>query len=303
MKVVVTGATGVIGRGLVAALLDRGDEVTVLSRDASRARDTLGDVEAFGWPDPKAGPPPVEALAGRDGVVNLLGENLAQRWSEPVKREIRDSRVLGTRNLVEGLRAAEPRPWVLVSQSGADFYGARGDEPIDESAPAGEGFLARLCVDWEAEARQAEALGASVALTRSGVVLSSDGGALAKMLPFFKLGVGGPVAGGRQYMPWIHLDDAVGVLLRCLDDERASGPLNMSAPQPATNRELSKSLGHVLRRPAIAPVPAFALKLLYGEMAQIVTSGRRMVPAKLLQLGFEFRHPDLEDALRAAVVG
>ena len=300
MKVAVTGATGVIGREVVRALLARGDEVTALSRDASRAREALGGVEAVEWADPKQEPAPAEALSGRDGVINLLGENVAQRWSEPAKKEIRDSRVLGTRNLVEGLRAAEPRPRVLVSQSGSDYYEPRGDEPVDESALAGSGFLASVTVGWEEQARGGEELGLRVLTTRTGVVLSSGGGALAKMLPFFKAGIGGPVAGGRQYVPWIHVEDVAAAMLFLLDDNRAAGGVNLSAPEPVTNRELSKALGRVLRRPAFAPVPALALKVLYGEMASIVTRGVRMVPARLQELGYRFRRPELEEALRAA---
>jgi uncharacterized protein (TIGR01777 family) len=234
-------------------------------------------------------------------VVNLLGEPIAQRWSDSARREIHDSRVLSTRNLVTGLAELSEPPGVLVSQSGGGYYGPRGEEPVDESGAPGDDFLARLSVDWEGEARKAEELGVRVALTRTGVVLSPSGGALEKMLPFFKLGVGGPVAGGRQYVPWIHLDDVVGALIFCIDNPGARGPVNASAPEPVTNAELSKTLGRVLHRPAFAPVPAFAVKLLYGDMASVVTTGVRMVPRKLQELGYEFKHPDLEPALRAAV--
>jgi uncharacterized protein (TIGR01777 family) len=285
---------------LVRALLSRGDEVTALSRDAGRAHDALGDVRALEWKSPKTEPPPAEALAGQDGVVHLLGEPVAQRWSDDAKREIRESRVLSTRNLVGALGAATPRPGVLVSQSASGWYGAQGDERLDESAPAAEDFLARVVVDWEAEARRAEELGVRVVVTRTGVVLSQSGGALEKMLPPFKLGVGGPVAGGRQYVPWIHADDVVGGILFCLDNPGASGPVNLTAPEPVTNAELSKTLGRVLKRPAFAPVPGLAVKALYGEMSSIVTTGARVVPGRLTALGYEFRQPDLEQALRSA---
>jgi uncharacterized protein (TIGR01777 family) len=300
MRVAVTGATGMIGRALVSELRERGDDVTALSRDAGRASASLG-VPAEQWQDPTAEPAPAEALRGRDAVVHLLGETIAQRWTDEAKRDIRDSRVLGTRNLVEGLRAAEPRPRVLVSGSGSDYYGSRGDERVDESTPLGKGFLAGVTADWEAAARAAEELGVRVVTTRTGVVLSDLGGALAKMLPFFKAGVGGPVAGGRQYFPWIHVEDAAGAIAFLLDDERASGPVNLSTPTPVTNKELSKTLGRVLRRPALAPVPALALKVLYGEMAEVVTTGRRMVPGRLQELGYRFEHPTLENALRSVL--
>jgi uncharacterized protein (TIGR01777 family) len=203
--------------------------------------------------------------------------------------------------LVEGLRAASPRPSVLVSQSASGWYGARGDEPADESAPAGDDFLAGVVVEWEDEARRAEELGVRVAMARTGVVLSPSGGALDTMKTPFKLGVGGPVAGGRQYVPWVHLDDVVGALLFMLDSDAASGPINVTAPEPATNRELSKALGRALHRPAVMPVPGFAMRLLYGEMSTVVTTGARVVPRRLESLGYEFRRPNLDDALRAAL--
>lgn len=301
MRVTVTGATGTIGSLLVRELVARGDEVTALSRDAERASSALG-VAAKAWQKPKAEPPPLDALRGRDGVVHLLGETIAQRWNEEVKREIRDSRILPTRNLVGAIEELPDgeRPKVLVSQSATGWYGHRGDERLDESAPAGDDFLAELTRDWEAEARRAEELGLRVVLTRTGVVLSESGGALEKMLPFFKLGIGGPVAGGGQYVSWIHLDDVVGALLLALDDPRARGPVNVTAPEPASNKELSHALGRVLKRPAFAPVPAFAVKTLYGEMAEIVTTGQRAVPARLNELGYDFRQPALEAALRDA---
>jgi uncharacterized protein (TIGR01777 family) len=300
VRVAVTGATGTIGRALVHELRERGDEVTALSRDAGRASVSLG-VTAEQWAAPARELPPAAALSGRDAVVHLLGETIAQRWTDDAKREIRESRVLGTRNLVAALRElpAAERPRVLVSQSGAGVYGARGDERLDESADAGDDFVARMVVDWEAEANTAAELGLRVALTRTGPVLS-EGGALGKMLPFFKLGLGGPVAGGQQYFPWVHLDDVVGVMLFCLDADTASGPLNVTAPEPVTNRDFSRALGRVLHRPAFAPVPALAIKALYGEMAMIVTTGQRAIPARLTELGYTFRRPDLEDALRGA---
>jgi uncharacterized protein (TIGR01777 family) len=293
MRVAVTGGTGRIGRALVAALRERGDEVTVLSRsEEGGAR----------W-DPAAGPAPAESLEGRDAVVHLAGEDVAQRWSSDAKERIRDSRVVGTRNLVEGIRAASPRPGILVSASASGYYGPRGDEEVDESAAPGDDFLAEVCVAWEREAEAAEELGLRVARIRTGVVLDRHGGALAKMLPPFKLGVGGPVAGGRQWMPWIHLEDHVGILLAALDRDSFSGAINSSAPHPVTNRDFSRALGRALHRPAVAPVPGLALRTLYGEMASIVTSGVRMVPARALELGHAFSHPEIDEALRAALSG
>jgi len=301
MRVTVTGATGRIGTRLVGALRKRGDDVTVLSRNPDKARATL-QVEAHAW-QPESEPAPAAALAGRDGVVHLAGEDVAQRWSDDAKRRLRSSRELGTRNLVTGLREADPRPGVLVSSSAVGFYGPRGDEPVPEDAAPGDDFLGQLCVTWEREASAAEELGLRVVRVRTGIVLDKDGGALAKMLPFFRLGVGGPVAGGRQYMAWIHVDDLVGIYLAALDGEHWSGAVNATAPTPATNKEFSEALGRALHRPALAPVPSFAIRALYGEMAQIVITGQRAVPQRTQALGFGFAHSELDEALRSALAG
>ena len=298
-RVTLTGATGLLGSRLVRTLRERGDEVTVLSRNPDRAREALG-VEAHRW-DPSAGPAPAEALAGRDAVVHLAGENVAQRWDDESKRRVHDSREQGTRNLVAGLRAAEPRPAALISSSAVGYYGPHGDEPLPEDTPPGDDFLARVCVVWEREAQAAEELGMRVVLVRTGVVLDRDGGALGKMLPFFKAGVGGPVAGGRQLMPWVHADDVVGIYLQALDDGNWSGAVNASAPEPVTNAVFSKALGRALHRPALAPVPAFAIQLLYGDMSEIVTKGQNAVPRRTLELGYHHVHPALDEALRSAL--
>lgn len=305
MRVVVTGATGLIGRAVLAALIDRGDDVVALSRDQQRAREVLDDrVDVQVWSRPADEPPPEAALAGADGVVHLLGEEIAQRWTPQAKERIRQSRVASTRLLVGALRAlpAERRPATLVSQSAVGYYGAHGDEPIDEQAPPGSDFLADIVVAWEREALAA-AEDLRVVVTRTGVVLARAGGALAKMLPFFRLGIGGPVAGGRQYVAWVALDDVAGALLFCLEKPEATGPVNLTSPNPVPNAELSRALGRVLKRPAVLPVPGFALKILYGEMAQVVTTGQRALPARLQQLGYHFRHPELEAALRDVLGG
>lgn len=305
MRVTVTGATGMLGRAAIDELLARGHEVVALTRDLARGRTALGDrAELHAWPDPKREPPPVSALEGADAVLNLLGEPVAQRWTIDAKREIRESRVLATRSLVAGIAATpeDRRPHTLVSQSATGYYGPRGDEPVDESGQPGRDFLAEVTVQWEATATSAvDAV--RVAVTRTGVVLSPQDGALAKMLPPFRLGVGGPVAGGRQWVPWIHLDDAVGALLHCLEDQRASGPVNLTAPNPVTNGELSRTLGRVLHRPAILPVPGLALRLMYGEMAMIVLTGQRALPARLQEQGYSFRYSELEPALRDVLSG
>lgn len=295
----VTGASGTLGQAVVRALQARGDDVVALSRDPRRAEQVLGSrVAAYAWPDPKRLAPPQEALDRADAVVNLLGEPVAQRWSERAKQEIRDSRVLATRALVAAMRELGERgPTTLVSQSATGYYGARGDEPLEEQSGPGEDFLAQVVVDWEREARAAEPL-ARVAVTRTGVVLAPGAGALAKMLPPFRLGLGGPVAGGMQYVPWVHIDDVAGVILHILDRPELTAAFNLTAPNPVTNLELSKALGRVLHRPAVLPVPALALRLIYGEMAKVVTTGQRVMPKRLLDTGYAFAFAELEPALR-----
>jgi uncharacterized protein (TIGR01777 family) len=306
-RLTVTGASGLIGSVLVRMLRDRGVEVTVLSREPQRARmalDAEGDakLQALAW-DPTREPAPAEALRRRDAVVHLAGEQVAQRWSSGARRAIRESRVLGTRNLVDGLAAVEPevRPRTLVSSSAIGYYGAHGEEPLDEETPPGSDFLAQVCVTWELEARRAAELGMRAVQVRTGVVLDSGGGALAKMLPAFRLGIGGPIAGGRQYVSWVHVDDLAGMMISAIENDSWSGPVNGTAPEPVSNRAFSKALGRVLGRPALLPVPALGLRLLYGGMAEMVTTGARVVPAKPLVLGYEFRHPALEPALRSAL--
>jgi uncharacterized protein (TIGR01777 family) len=250
-----------------------------------------------------AGAAPVAALTGRAAIVHLAGAPVAQRWTDASRREIAESRTVGTRNLVAGLRTLEEaeRPRTLVSSSAVGYYGPHGDERLTEATPPGDDFLAGVCVAWEREADAAGDLGLRVVKIRTGVVLDKSGGALAKMLPPFRFGVGGPVAGGRQYLPWIHVDDLVALYLCAVDDPAWSGPYNGSAPEPVTNKDFSKALGRALRRPAIAPVPAFAIRLLYGDMAEIVTEGQRAVPERALAGGFAFGHADLDEALADAL--
>jgi len=278
MRITITGASGLIGTKLATTLRERGDEVTTLSLRRDGAR-----------PD---------ALAGRDAVVHLAGEPVAQRWSDDAKRRILESREQGTRELVQAMTTADPPPQALISASAVGYYGPRGDERVTEDTPPGTGFLADVCRRWEHEANQAPA--GRVVTVRTGVVLDRDGGALSKMLLPFKLGAGGPVAGGRQYMPWIHADDVVGIYLAAIDGDWR-GPVNATAPEPVTNATFSKALGRALRRPAIAPIPGAALRVLYGDMAEIVTTGQRVVPQRTLELGYRFTYEDLDQALRGAL--
>jgi uncharacterized protein len=275
----------------------------VLTRDPARAARALEGVEAVAW-DGASQPAPAEALEGRTAVFNLAGAPIQQRWSARAKAAIRDSRVRGTELLVETIAGLGHPPAALVSSSAVGYYGPHGEEPLDEDAPPGDDFLAQVCADWEARATAAAGAGVRVVTVRTGVVLAPGGGALQTMLTPFRLGVGGPVAGGRQYMSWVHIDDIVALMLAAAfggDDWR--GPINATAPEPVTNAAFSRELGRALHRPAVLPVPGLAMRALYGEMAQVVTTGARVVPARPLMLGYEFRQPRLAGALRAALDG
>jgi hypothetical protein len=295
MRVTVTGATGRIGRHLVAALKDRGDEVTALSRDPDKATELLG-VEAFAW-NLKEDAAPKPALEGRDAIVHLAGEDVGQRWTQDVRNEILESRERGTRNIVHTIFDTKPRPKALICASASGLYGARGDEIVDESGAPGRDWLAEVVARWERQVETAK-IGTRTVMVRTGIVLDAEGGALAKMLPPFKAGIGGPIGSGKQYMPWIHLDDLVGIYMAAIDNPTFQGPINASAPEPVTNKAFAKAVGRAIHRPAVAPVPGFTIKLMYGAMSQIVLDGVRMVPGRAGELGYEFKHPDLDEALR-----
>jgi uncharacterized protein (TIGR01777 family) len=286
MKCIVSGGTGFIGRRVVARLRDRGHEVAVWSRRAE---------PPFEW-DPLCVGPAAESLAGVDAVVHLAGEPVAQRWNEEVKGRIRDSRVLGTRSLVEAIGRLNRKPAVLVGASAIGIYGDRGDEVLTESSAPGEGFLVDVCRDWEAEADSAARFGLRVAKLRIGFVLGKDGGALAQMVPIFRAGVGGPLGSGRQWMPWIHADDVAELFAHAVEDPIA-GVWNATAPHPVTNAEFTRELGKALHRPAIFPVPPFALKLAFGELAQHMLDSARVIPEAATKAGFAFRYPTIDSAL------
>jgi uncharacterized protein (TIGR01777 family) len=297
VKALVTGASGFIGSALCDALLARDDTVVGLSRDPKRARDTNPGIVWHAW-EPTLERPPAEAFEGVDGVVNLLGEKIDQRWTDEAKRRIMGSRRTATHNLVQAIAGLESKPEVLVSQAAIGVYGNRGEAIVDESAEPGEGFDAEVVQEWERAAREVEGNGVRLAIVRTGHVLDPSGGLLARMLPPFKLGVGGPLAGGDQYMSWIHIDDEVGILLWALDDEKVSGVVNATAPNPVTNRELSKALGRALNRPAVLPVPGFALDLMFGgEFGAVLRGGQRVMPRRALDLGYQFRFTEIDEAL------
>ncbi|MBI4482155.1 MAG: TIGR01777 family protein [Acidobacteria bacterium] len=300
MNVVVTGGTGLIGQKLCEALAQRGDQVTVLARHPGRVERVLfPKARSFRW-DAMGELPPQEALDRADAVVHLAGESIAaKRWSAAQKALIRDSRLNSTDHLVAALTRLSKKPDVLVSASAVGYYGDRGNEELTEEAAAGNDFLARTAVEWEARARRAGTAGIRVITLRIGVVLTPDGGALKQMLPPFKLGLGGTLGSGRQWMSWIHISDLVSAMLYLIDRQGLAGVFNATAPEPITNAEFSRTLARVLRRPCLIPAPAFALKLMLGEMAQaLLLQGQRVVPKRLLASGFQFRFPALEPALR-----
>ena len=298
MRALVTGATGLVG----GKLLSRLERPVVLSRNASKATGRLGrdDVTVLAW-DAVREPAPAAAFEGIDAVFHLAGESVAQgRWTADKKARIRDSRVDGTRNLVSALRALARPPRVLVSASAVGYYGDRGDEILDETAAPGSDFLAEVCVAWEGESQLAAQAGIRVVTVRIGIVLSQDGGALPKMLTPFRLGLGSPLGSGRQWMPWIHIDDLVSLLLLAAEREDIEGPLNATAPNPATNRDFTKALGRAVRRPTFLPaVPAAVLRWSVGEFADVLLASTRAVPHRLPEAGYTFAHPHLEEALRS----
>jgi hypothetical protein len=302
MRVLVTGASGLLGSAVCDALLARGDEVVGLTRDPDRARPRNPTVNWHAWRATTERPPEA-ALDEIDAVVNLIGEEINQRLTDQAKVRIRESRIVGTRNLLQGIEASPTEPSVFVGQSAIGYYGDRGAQIVDEESGPGEpGFITEVVSDWEAAERQAEDAFDRVVIFRTGLVLTKDGGLLKQLLLPFKLGLGGPIAGGDQYMSWIHIEDVVGLFLWALDDHRVWGVINGTAPDPATNRDFSKALGRALHRPAIAPVPKFAVAALRGgELADAVAGGARVVPRRALDLGYEFRHTDLDEALTDAL--
>lgn len=300
MRVLVTGATGLVGRRLVKRLLDSGHETVAVSRNVGDAAVSLPVRCAIaGW-RPEAGQLDASALEGVDAVVHLAGENVGDSaWSEPRKAAILRSRVDSTRALVGALAQLEPasRPSVLVSASAIGFYGDCGQEEVDETSAGGQGFLAEVCRQWEDEARRVETLGMRWVAARIGVVLARDGGAVGSMLPLFRLGLGGPVGGGAQWISWIHVDDLVSLLVAAIENPEIEGPVNAVAPAPVTNREFSHRLSRALGRPAILPVPGFALRAALGEMADLVLDGCKVKSAALEDSNFRFDYGDLDLAL------
>lgn len=299
--VLVSGATGFVGKALCATLKDRGVPFTAFSRRPDRAKSLLPGVkEVYRW-RPKLEPAPLAAIQGAGALVHLAGESVAGRWSAAKKQDIRESRVTGTRHLVDAIGEAKSKPGVLVCASAVGYYGDRGEEELTEESGPGGDFLAEVCQAWEAEARRAEEFQVRVVMLRIGMVLGRDGGALKQMLIPFKLGLGGPVGNGQQWMPWVSLDDLIDIILYAIEFAKVKGPVNATAPNPVRNREFTKTLARILRRPAFLPAPPFGLKLVLGEFADLLLASQRVIPKRLQEAGYEFRHPTLEEALSAVL--
>ncbi len=297
MRVLVTGASGLIGSALCDALFARGDDVVGLTRDPGRARRSNPRVTWHRW-EPTLERPDPAAFEGVEGVVNLVGERIDQRWTGEAKQKIMETRRQGTHNLVQAISALEQPPKVLVSQSAVGYYGDRGDEEVDESAGPGSSFDSEVTQAWEAAARELDGGEVRLVIVRTGQVLTPQGGMLKELLTPFKLGVGGPLAGGKQYVAWIDIEDEIGILLWALDDGNVSGVVNAASPNPVTNKEFSQALGRAVNRPAIAPVPGFVLDAKFGkEFGQVLRGGQRVIPKRTQELGYGFKHPDLDEAL------
>ena len=302
MEILVTGGTGFVGRALCRRLLNEGYSVTVLTRTAEAAQKLPRGVNLL-LGDPTQPGPWQDEAARHGGAVNLAGASIFGKWSEQYKKLIRDSRVTATANLAEAMgRRPAGAQAVLISASAVGVYGFSDDRPLDEWATPGDDFLAQVCREWEAQARKAEAGGARVVLARFGIVLGAGGGAISQMLPIFSKGLGGPLGSGKQYFSWIHRDDLVSALLFCLQSQDLHGPVNLTSPQPVTNREFTKALGKALGRPAFLPAPGPAVRLALGEFGSVLLEGQRVIPRVLQEAGFAFEHPQLEEALRDLLV-
>ena len=301
MRVLVTGASGRIGKALCDELLARGDTVVGLTRDPDEAGAAQPQITWHAW-EPTLERPTDAAFEGVDGVVNLVGEKINQRWTAEAKKKIMDSRKVATHNLAGAIEGSATKPKVLVSQSAVGYYGNRGDETLDEASEPGKGFDSSICVEWEKAAHEVEAAGVRLAIVRTGQVMETGGGILGELLLPFKLGLGGPLAGGKQWVPWIHLSDEVGVLVWALDNESVSGVVNGTAPNPVTNAEWSKALGRALHRPAVLPIPGFATEVKFGrEFGKVAQSGQRVLPKRTEELGYAFEFPEIDGALRNLV--
>jgi hypothetical protein len=297
MKVVITGGTGLIGRALAESLLSDHHEVIILSRDPENVEHPPRGAIIAGW-DAHTEKGWLQYAEGADVIVNFAGATLDNRWTPAYKKRILDSRVQAGEAVTAAVKAAKKKPKVIVQASAIGFYGARGDEPVTEETPAGSGFLAEVCQQWEGSTAAVEKQGVRRVVVRTGLILSTKGGALERMLPFFKMFAGGPVGSGKQIYSWIHIGDEVDAIRFLIEQEKASGVFNLTSPNPVSNKVFSKTLGKVLNRPAFAPAPALAIKAMFGEMGSLVLTGQKVLPTRLQALGYRFRFTELEIAFR-----
>jgi len=300
MKITITGATGFIGKEVVQILLKQGHEIVALSRNSVRAKSRLPETcKIVEWRNPKKDPAPREAFQGCDAVIHLAGERVATgRWTDEKKKEIFESRVSSSRNLISTLKTLKIKPKALICASALGFYGDRQDELLSEDLPAAEGFLAHTCECWEGEALTARDLGIRTCAVRVGIVVGLGGGVLEKVLPVFSKGLGGPLGNGRQWMSWIHVYDVANIFVHLAESNNLEGVFNGAAPNPVTNREFTKTLAGVLHRPAFLPAPQFALKLFFGEFGSFLLESGKLSAKKILSTHFSFKYPDLEGALK-----
>jgi uncharacterized protein (TIGR01777 family) len=300
MKILITGGTGFVGTQLTSRFIQEGNEVTILTRSLKESGQPTKGVSYLRG-DPTRKGPWQEAIPGHDVIINLAGASIFSKWSDEYKKLIRDSRVFTTRNIIEGIPSKFEKEISLVSTSAVGYYGFHGDEELDEESPPGNDFLARLAIEWEAEALKAKEKGARVVITRFGIVLGKKGGVLGQMIPLFKKFIGGPIGSGQQWFSWVHIKDLAEAFAFLIKHPEISGPINVCSPNPVKNKDLAKALGRALHRPSFMPAPGFMVKLVLGEFGSVILEGQRVIPKRLIENGFVFKYPDIEKALQGIV--
>lgn len=300
MKIMITGGTGFVGTQLTSRLVQDGHFVTVLTRSLKGAKGSSSGISYLEG-DPTRKGPWQEMIKDHDVVINLAGASIFAKWTEEHKKAIRESRILTTQNIVEGIPSRRDPPFIFFSTSAVGYYGFCGDEELTEESPPGNDFLAQIAVEWEREALKARDKGAGVVITRFGIVLGEKGGALGQMIPFFKKYIGGPIGSGKQWFSWVHIKDLAEAFTFLLKHPEISGPVNVCSPNPVRNKELAKALGKALRKPSFMPAPGFMVKLVLGEFGSVILEGQRVIPKRLLESGFIFQYPDIDKALQHIV--
>ena len=300
MKILITGGTGFVGKQLTSRFIQEGNEVTILTRSLKESGQLPKGI-SYLQGDPTQKGPWQEAIPGHDVIVNLAGASIFSKWSDEYKKLIRDSRVFTTRNIIEGIPSKFEREISLFSTSAVGYYGFHGDEEMDEESPPGSDFLARLAIEWEAEASKAKEKGARVVITRFGIVLGEKGGALGQMIPLFKKFIGGPIGSGQQWFSWVHIKDLAEAFAFLIKHPEIPGPVNVCSPNPVKNKDLAKALGRALHRPSFMPAPGFMIKLVLGEFGSVILEGQRVLPRRLLKEGFTFQYPDIDKALKSII--